>query len=146
MTRDPYGGDPKIILTENGSTMKFVGGQPVMDQGLENFALISLLTQSGWIGNFFIRDNAEKIGSDFEEKALNTRTLSNLRLVEDAAKRALKSSFFEKIQVTVRNPQSHFLEVNILLKPPNQDEKELKLTKNSANWISQANDPAYRRI
>ena len=71
---DPYQGDPKIILTENGATLKFVGGQPVMDRGLENFALISLLTKTGWAGNFFIRAEADKIGSDFEEAALNTRT------------------------------------------------------------------------
>ncbi len=143
---DPYEGDPKLILGLNGSTIKVVGGQPVMDRGLENFAIISLLTKPGWVGNFFIRDDAEKIGSDFEDTALETRTLSSLRAIEDSAERALSSPLFEDIDVDVRNPESAFIEVDILLKLPNQDTRRLKLSKNSANWESQAVEPASRRI
>jgi hypothetical protein len=143
---DPYEGDPKMILTENGVTMNFVGGQPVMDQGLENYALISLLTAPGWVGNYFIRDESEKYGSDFEPIALKTRTLSGLRLVEDAAERALDSPLFEEINTSAINPRSDFLQVTSLLKPPNQEEQILTLTKNSANWINQTDNPAYRRI
>jgi hypothetical protein len=143
---DPYEGDPKIILTENGATLKFVGGQPVMDRGLENFALISLLTKTGWAGNFFIRSDLDKIGSDFEETALKTRTLSSLREIENSGERALTHPLFESIQVIVTNPQSDFIDVVALLKPPNQDERKLELSKNSANWNSQAEEPANRRI
>ena len=39
-----YEGDPKLFIDENGSYLKFENGQPVMDQGFENFALIQLLT------------------------------------------------------------------------------------------------------
>jgi hypothetical protein len=143
---DPYEGDPKLILTENGVNMRFVGGQPVMDRGLENFALISLFTKPGWVGNFFIRDESEKIGTDFEKEAMETRTLSALRRIENSAERALSNPLFEDIQVTVINPQSDFIDVTALLKPPNQDTKILKLSKNSANWINQADEPANRRI
>jgi hypothetical protein len=142
---DPYQGDPKLILSENGATMRFSGGQPVMDQGLENFVLISLFSGPGWVGNFFIRNQSEKIGSDFEDKALGTRTLSSLRLVQDAGEKALTNTLFEDVQVTVINPQNNFLQADFLLKPPNQDEQKLKLTRNSANWINQSKDPAYLR-
>jgi hypothetical protein len=143
---DPYQGDPKIILTEDGATLKFVGGQPVMDRGLENFALISLLTKEGWVGNYFIRDEADKLGSDFLEVSAGARTLSSLRRVENSGERALKSPLFESVQVSASNPVSDFLDVAALVKPPNQDEMKLKLTKNSANWQSQAVEPANRRI
>jgi hypothetical protein len=143
---DPYGGDPKIILTENGAKMKFVGGQPVMDRGLENFALISLLTKEDWAGNFFIRVEADKVGADFEETALETRTLSGLSRIENSGQRALIHPLFESVDVEVLNPQSDFIDVSVLLKPPNQDQQKFKLTKNSANWISQNIEPANRRI
>lgn len=143
---DQYEGDPKIILTENGAKLNFVDGQPVMDQGLENFSLISLLTKPGWAGNFFIRAEQDKIGSDFLETALETRTLSSLQRIENAAERALTHPLFESIDVSVSNPESHFVDVTALLKPPNQETQELKLTKNSANWQNQADNPANRRI
>ncbi|MCK5218423.1 hypothetical protein KAR10_02800 [bacterium] len=143
---DPYEGDPRLVLGLNGTTMKFVGGQPVMDRGLENFSLISLLTDTGWAGNFFIKDDAEKIGSDFEETALETRTLSSLTRIENSAERALSNPIFESVDIDVVNPESFFIDVNILLKPPNQDTRVLKLSKNSANWQNQADEPASRRI
>lgn len=143
---DPYEGDPKIVLTENGASLKFVGGQPVMDQGLENFSLISLLTKKGWVGNFFIRAEPDKIGADFLEIATGTRTLSSLRRMENAAERALQSPLFEDIEVSVSNPQSDFIDIVALVKPPNQDQRKLELSKNSANWNNQAENPANRRI
>ena len=41
---DIFSGDPKIILTPYGANLDYEGGQPVMDQGMENQALLSLFT------------------------------------------------------------------------------------------------------
>ena len=47
---DIYSGDPRIVLTADGADFDYIGGQPVMDQGVENLALISLLTSDVDIG------------------------------------------------------------------------------------------------
>ena len=51
---DPFDGDPKLILTQNGATLQYLGGQPVLDRGVENQATIALFTAPGWCGNKFL--------------------------------------------------------------------------------------------
>ena len=143
---DIFQGDPKIDLTVEGSRLIFVGGQPVMDQGLENQALISLFTSKGWCGNSLFADVDQQIGSDFEKIASQPITRSMLIDLEKAAKKALEYPAFGKVDVIVRNPASTRLEVEITIAPPGKDIKTLLLSRNGLNWQLQATNPAYKRI
>ncbi len=139
-------GDPRLVLTENGSKIVYKGGQTVMDQGVENLALISLFTRQGWAGNVLFKDPLQKIGSDFVDAGLEPVTLRSLNNVRDAAVKALDHPLFGKVDVMVSNPTSYQTKVDIILKPPGEDIKTLTLVKNGLNWIVQTTDPASERI
>ena len=51
MIYNRFQGDVAVSITEDGAKMKFINGQPVMDQGLENAVLISLFTKKGYFEN-----------------------------------------------------------------------------------------------
>lgn len=142
---DIYAGDPRLFLSPNGSKLIFKGGQPVMDRGLENLALISLFTSPGWVGNELFSDADQKLGSDFENAANQPITLTSLNDLVQAAERALVNPAFGDVTVTVENPNSYRLNVSILIEPPGQDSMELILSKNGDNWIAQKLDPAEGR-
>jgi len=139
-------GDPRLILTENGSKLNFIGGQPTMDQGLENMVLISLFTSPGWPGNALFDNPDEKIGSDFEQSALAAINLDTLNRIRNAAERALTDPIFGDVTVEVTNPVSHRIDVKILIKPPGSDVFQLLIQKNGLNWVAQIENPASRRI
>lgn len=141
-----FEGDPKLTLDENGSAMIFKGGQPVMDRGLENLALISLFTRPGWAGNIFFADPNQQIGSDFEEAANQPITLQALNDMQDAAEKALNNPAFGNVTVTIQNSNGYHIDIIIRIEPPGQDIVELLLSKNGLNWIAQANDPAHMRL
>jgi phage gp46-like protein len=143
---DIFSGDPYLTLGKNGSRLTFKGGQPVMDQGLENMVLISLFTKQGWPGNVFFTDPNEKIGSDFIESTRQPITLSALVDIEQAAIRALDNPVFGKITVTVTNPTSDRLNIKISIEPPGQDSSTILLTRNGLNWQAQALNPAHGMI
>ena len=130
-------GDPRISIDENGASIEWVDGQPVMDQGLENTAVIALFTGLNWVGNFYLRGE-EKIGSDFESVSTSAPiTLSKLADVEEAANRALKSELYEA-EIGTRNPRSAEIDVGIILTPPGQDVERLLVSTNGQNWQNQA--------
>jgi hypothetical protein len=139
-------GDPKLILTEQGSKLKFTGGQPLMDQGLENLALISLFSMPGWAGNVLFPDANQKLNSDFLTVARQPVTISMLNDLREAAERALVNPAFGEVTVVVTNPNSYRLNVEITIEPPGQDIKILTLTKYGNNWLAQSSDPAYLKI
>lgn len=143
-----FEGEPKIFIDENGADMKFTGGQPVMDAGLENAALLSLFTKPGWYGNVFFVDVNQKIGSDYERINLEAITLQNLNARKQAADNALKwmltTNIASEIIVDVTNPTSQKVETTIEIKPPGIDGRKLLLTKNAGNWIAQTLRPAHR--
>jgi len=143
---DLYQGDPRLVLTENGSKIVFKGGQTVMDKGIENLALISLFTRQGWAGNTLFTDPNQKIGSDFIDASLEPITLTSLNNVRDAALKALDSPLFGEVEIEVSNPTSYQLKVDITIKPPGEDPQSIILLKNGINWISQATDPAEERL
>lgn len=142
-----FQGDPRIFITANGANMDFRGGQPVMDQGLENAAIISLFTKSGWVGNALFRDPAQHIGSDYEEAAKATITLTSLNDISDAAEKALQwmvdGGLASEIIVDVTNPSSSIIDTTILIKPVGADASELLVSKNGLNWVAQIKDPAH---
>ena len=53
---DIFSGDPYLTLGPDGSRLHYIGGQPVMDQGLENLAMISIFSGEEWAGNTLIKD------------------------------------------------------------------------------------------
>jgi len=149
MAFDRFQGDPAIKLTPSGATMDFNGGQPVMDQGLENYQIISLFTKKGWWGNILFENVNQKIGSDFEE----IRTIIDIQTINDytdAARTALKSmkdsGLAKSIDINVTNPSNDFIKISILTTPPSKDITELLFIKNGLNWIQQAQNPAHERF
>lgn len=143
---DIFSGDPYLTLGPNGSTLTYIGGQPVMDQGFENQVVIALFTRPGWAGNTFFADQNQRIGSDFVEAANQPITLQSLVDIEQAAVRALDSPAFGRVIVTATNPVSDRLEVRILIEPPGQDSAEIILTRSGLNWQAQAANPAHERV
>lgn len=133
-------GDPRLILTANGSTLQFVGGQPLMDRGLENMALISLFTGPGWCGNQLI---PTPIGSTFEYECDQPITRQQLNRIRNAAEIALDSPLFGGVTATVRNPTGHRLEITILIR---RTGAALQLSKEGGAWGYQTIEPAYRGI
>jgi phage gp46-like protein len=130
---DIFQGDPAIKLTKNGATLVYIGGQPVMDAGLENQALISLFTEKGWPGNYLFDDPAQQIGSDFEKLARGPITLSKLDRIEKTAEAALKADIFGTVRVTASNPESWQTDVSILIEPPGGRAFTINLVSNGQN-------------
>lgn len=143
---DRWQGDPRLVLTENGSKIVYKGGQPVLDSGIENLALISLFTRRGWAGNTLLKNPDQKIGSDFYQKSLAPITLKSLNNLRDAAIKALTHPLFGTVDVEVTNPTSYQRRVEIQLQPPGEDVITLLLVKNGMNWIAQGLYPAEERI
>ncbi|MFP3041899.1 InlB B-repeat-containing protein [Treponema primitia] len=131
-TIDRYGGDPKITITENGADLDYQGGQPVMEQGVDNVALISLFTKPGWPGNIFLPPE-NRIGSDYEDTTSGTITLSKLADIANSAERALTSATFPEVQAEVSNPTGDHLSVDIRVSPG----PALSLTREGALWKAQ---------
>ena len=123
--------DPLMSIGPDGASIQFIGGGPVMDEGLQNLAFISLFTAPGWCGNSLLRD---PIGSDFEEACKKPITLRGLVDVRDAALRALKDPAFGAVTVTVTNPLSWRLRVVILIEPPNGPPTTLELLRDHGVW------------
>ncbi len=142
---DIYQGDPYITLEPNGSELTFLGGQPILDAGVENQATLSLFTEEGWPGNHLLDDD-QKVGSDFEETARKPITLTSLALLERSAENALNADLFGTIRAVASNPESYQQNVAIRIEPPGSDPDTILLTKNGQNWINQAANPAHRRV
>lgn len=150
MSFNKYEGDPKVIITEDGADMIFRGGQPVMDQGLENAAMIPWFTRKGWAGNYFLRDPREQVGSDFEVKGQGTVTVSKLIEIQNEGEAAwqklIDSGVASKVMVQASNPDGSRTQVVGLIQPPGRDVQVLLATRNGSNWIAQKADPAHRRV
>ncbi len=145
MNKNRFEGDPKIIVTPDGWTVQYIGGQPVMDQGLENVATISLLTKENWVGNIFLTEK-QKIGSSVRRISAGAITLLKLNDIRQAAEKALDIAVFGNVEAEVLNPVSSYIKLNILIQPPGRDIEKLTLERNGQNWINQALNPAYRRL
>ena len=138
-----YQGDPKLFIDKNGAFLEFRGGQPLMDQGLENAALISLFTKKGWHGNAFL-SSEEKIGSDFQEVGIGTITATSLEKINQEAVKALEKPFFGNVQAITVNPINYRINTGILIRPPGYDSGVIQIEKNGENWIFQKNNPAHK--
>jgi hypothetical protein len=115
------------------ANFRYVSGQPVMDAGVHNAAILSLFTDTGWGGNVFLPPES-RIGSDFNKLCKGTITLSKLNDIENSAVRALQSKLFPKVEAEARNPDGDHLEVNIKIGSGGS----LSLNRESALWQMQA--------
>lgn len=149
MIFDRFQGDLAIKITEQGATMKFIDGQPVMDQGLENAVIISLHTKKGWWGNALIKDENKKIGSDYEQIRItvDVRTINETRDDADIATKWMKDvKLASKIDIVVTNPYFNWIKTQLAIYPPGKDIQELLFFQNGINWLSQAQNPANERF
>jgi hypothetical protein len=137
---DIYQGDPKIIIDENGADMIYPGdgGQPEMEQGVENQAIISLFTDEGWEGNYYLKNKDQKVGSNYRDTAEKPITLSNLELIRQSTINALSSPVFGEIESIVTTPSSGQIRNGISITPRGKNQSEIILQKNGLNWVMQA--------
>ena len=151
---DIYEGDPKLILGPSGSRFKHVGGQPVMDRGVENSMSIDLGTkkkgvnshQNGWVGNYLFRDPAQRIGTDYQITFENEPiTLAGLATRELAARAALKGKIYGTVESDISNPSADTIINQIRVNPPSGAFEFFTKTF-SQLWQFQASDPANERI
>ena len=143
MSTDRYSGDPRIILTPEGADIDYEGGQPIMDQGLENQSIIQLFTDSDWIGNLLL-ESRYQVGSKFEASIDGQAlTLSGLAATENLATIALTSPAFPELTVTATNPQSDRVKLVVTLGP---GQAPLNFLRAGANWQAQAQSPASARL
>jgi hypothetical protein len=126
-----YSGDPKIYIDENGADLIFEGGQPSMDEGVENRLQIALFTEPGWPGNTLFDDPVERIGSNFLGAVHQPITVQSLNNIRDAAKKALADGFGDTV-VNVSNPMGR--NINVLIRLPGLQLEVLLTTKNGINW------------
>lgn len=145
-----FQGDPKLILDEDGADLKFQGGQPVMDRGVENAVFMSLHTREGWVGNVFATSPSEKMGSKFEELMDQPITLASLGAIRKAALDALQwmidTKLAASVSVEVSNPKGSAIKTTITVTPPSGDAIVLLSLKHGVNWVYQKLEPAYERI
>lgn len=144
-----YDGEPLILVTVNGTTFEFRGGQPVMDGGMQNWAIIGLGTKPGWWGNHLLEKENQIGDSDFDDVIKSTITQSMLVDAEKEARRALKSMIDTGVASRIEaiiEPQSGF-GVNFIIKiyKPDSTIETLFFQKYGGRWINQATDPAYAR-
>ena len=143
MIQDPFSGDPKMILGPQGSSLQFTGGQPLMDQGMENPPLIVLFTAPGWVGNLVLPVGQRIPGSTFEAAASAPITSRSLNNVQDIATKALQGLGFPEVKAVVTNPQSYFTSAVLTFGPGQQP---LALQKYGPNWQQQAQNPASAKV
>jgi phage gp46-like protein len=143
-----YQGDIAVKITENGARMKFVDGEPVRDQGLENYVQISLFTKPGWWGNSLIRDTNKKIGSNFErQRVIDVQTISEItKDGYNSLQSMIDTKLASKIDIEVVNPNLNYIKTYIKVSPPGQDINELLFFSNGINWINQSVNPAHARM
>lgn len=116
-----FDGDPKLYDIGDGCDLLIQDGQPVMDDGLENAAYLSLFTSAGWWGNTVSTDSER---ADSELETIIRRTLNNAtRLAaEEYARRALAwmktEGVAKSVTVTATIPAIGFLGLTIVIEQP----------------------------
>lgn len=144
---DNFDGEPRMVLTADGVDFDYNDGQPVMDAGLENNAMISLFTTEGWAGNILLQAE-NKVGSDFEKVSRGTITMSQLSKIQNSAGRALNDSQQKVTQniVTVGNSNGSKIDVALRLSPTADDVDVLLTSDAGLNWKAQALNPANQKV
>jgi len=141
-----FQGDPAVKITPDGADMVFRGGQPEMDQGLENAVLISLFTKPDYWGNS-IFEESQQIGSEYQQPrtVIDIETIDDInRSAEDALEWMTDTGLASSVDVETINPTGQST-TRIKIAPPGEDLQEFIFTENGQTWISQAANPAHAR-
>lgn len=147
---EKYQGDPKIYVDGSGAYLTWLGGQPIMDSGVENCVTLTLLIKPGWPGNAFIREVEEQYGSDFMDATEAPITVSMLNDVRAKGERALQKKLVDdnlakSAEMQTINPDDDRLEITVDVVAPGETQTELQLSKYGPNWDMQHNQPAGAR-
>jgi phage gp46-like protein len=145
-----FDGEPRLILAEDGVEIEVHGGQPVMDAGLENAALISLFTRRGWWGNAFLDGDYQVGDSDFIATSSGSITKTTFVESESEAKRALQwmidDGIASEIRATVANRAGLGVDLLVEIVAPSGTIEQVNLRRSGANWVRQIEDPASARL
>jgi phage gp46-like protein len=145
-----FDGEPRLVVTDGGTTIEIHGGQPVMDAGIENAALISLLTDPGWFGNQFLETDLRVGDSTFEEVCSGTLTKTTFVKAESEAKRALEwmvdEGIASEIRADVANREGIGIDAVVSIVRPSGEVEDIALRRYGENWIRQTTDPASARL
>jgi phage gp46-like protein len=145
-----FDGEPRLVLAEDGVEIEVHGGQPVMDAGLENAALISLFTCRGWWGNAFLDGEYQVGDSDFLETSNGAITKTTFVSAESEARRALQwmidDGVASEIRATVANRAGLGVDLLVGIVAPTGTIEQIKLRRSGANWVRQMEDPASSRL
>jgi phage gp46-like protein len=146
-TKNRFQGEPAMIVTPDGMTIKFVGGQPITDQGVENAFTISLGTEPGYWGNVLRRKESEKIGSRMIGRKNMPITPSSLADDLDAVQKdlewAVKNKLIKQPEISVTNPNGSQRKVVIKYETPAGTEASFQLNEHQGKWKAQALHPAH---
>jgi len=130
-------GDPKIFDTGDGVELSIIGGQPEMDDGLENAVFLSLFTSPGWWGNI-LSEPAEKSASRLETALRRTLTNQTRLDVEQYAREALAwmvaEGIAKKITVSATIPEVGLCLVIIKIDQPDR----VDTIRYNINWATMA--------
>lgn len=139
-------GDPLISITEDGANITYLGGQPIMDQGLINLALISLGTKPDDALNVLYDKDSEKHQIDLEKYKNEPITIDSLNEQRNDTIAALdglkEEGQADEIIVDVTNPSGYIRKTVITIVPPGKDSGILQLTNYGSNWQAQILNPA----
>lgn len=151
MNFDYTQGDPRVSSGVNGATTVFKGGQPVMDQGLENVILFSVLSGMYWFANAFITNKNSQIESRFERAHRQAITLTVINTdIPDAGAKDLDwmiaAGIMSSIDIVTTNPRSNTVNTVFTFHPPGSDAFTLEASIHGKNWIAQFKYPAHERL
>jgi len=136
MSKFPYDGDPKIFIDEDGADWNVGGGQPEMEQGIENELNYSLFTSENWSGNYYLKET-KKMGSDFEKISKGVILSGTINDIRQSALNSFNSGIYGENECTVSNPNNNFIKVEYIVRPPNNNPSIFLFTKNGINWANQ---------
>ena len=134
-----YDGDVALRLAEDGGTITYRGGQPIMDPGgLETASFISLFTSLGWVGNALQPSDPDRqIGSTFEQTVRRPITSPGLLDIEREAKDALawlvNVGAAESVDASASAPARNRVDLVIFITQPDGTVLEFKY---NLNWAA----------
>jgi len=130
-------GDPKIYMLPNGIEIRYQGGQPIMDGGLENMVLILLFTEKGWPMNKVLH-LSEQIVSDYLSECRKPITITQIRNIEVSAEDALKPIENNGIGtitgLSVRMSSGNIVNLTFIVNPPSGNTQVFNISGFGRNW------------
>lgn len=134
-------GDVKIYPQPLGYSIIYSGGQPIMDQGLENAVTMLLYTAPDWPVNHILPTQYQ-IGSDLSPLLSGPITVGTLRGIEVAAEAALapliSTGAAASVEASAVNRLGHQIVLTVTVYPPDGGIGEkFELSAHAGQWGAQ---------